>query len=68
MASGQNNVRYAYFPTVSRLVVEEDNVVSIYDTTGLSVYGVSQQQQSNVRTFVLNTSAGPLPLTKLRRV
>jgi hypothetical protein len=67
MASSQNNVRYAYFPNASRLVIEEDKVVSVYDTTGLTVYGVSQQQQGSVRMLALNTSAGSIPLAKLPR-
>jgi hypothetical protein len=68
MVSGQNNVRYAYFPAASRLVVEEGKVVSIYDTTGLTIYGVSQQQQGNTRNLVVNTSAGPIPADKLPRM
>ena len=68
MTSGQNADRYAYFPAVSRLVVEEDGVVSIYDTTGHTIHGISQQQQGSVRMFVLNTATGPITISTLRRV
>ena len=34
----------------------------------LTVYGASQQQQGNMRSLVVNTSAGPLPVDKLPRI
>jgi hypothetical protein len=44
---GQNNVRYAVFPSARRLVVDIDGRVSVYDTLDHQIGGVSQQQGSN---------------------
>lgn len=44
---GQNNVRYAVFPSSRRLVVDVDGRVSVYDTMDHQIGGVSQQQGSN---------------------
>ena len=41
---GQNNVRYAVFPSSRRLVVDVDGRVSVYDTLDHQIGGVSQQQ------------------------
>ncbi|MEM7125344.1 MAG: SHOCT domain-containing protein [Chloroflexota bacterium] len=46
-ASGsQNNVRYAYFGNINRLVLDYAGGVSVYDTLGHQISGVSQQQGS----------------------
>lgn len=44
---GQNNVRYAVFPSSRRLVVDVDGRVSVYDTLDHQIGGVSQQQGGN---------------------
>ena len=44
---GQNNVRYAYFPTSCRLAVDINGQVSIYNTLDHQIGGVSQQQGNN---------------------
>jgi hypothetical protein len=41
-SGGQNNIRYAVFP--QRLAVEQNGKVTIYDTLGHQISGVSQQQ------------------------
>jgi hypothetical protein len=43
----QNNVRYAIFPSSSRLVVEQGNQMVVYDTLDHQIGGVSQQQGGN---------------------
>ncbi len=44
-ASGsQNNFRYAYFPTVKRLVIDQLGERTIYDTKHHIISGISQQQ------------------------
>ena len=42
----QNTERYAYFPKICRLAVEQDGRVEVYDTTGYDIRGFSQQQQN----------------------
>lgn len=44
---GQNNVRYAVFPSSRRLAVEVDGRVRLFDTLDHQIGGVSQQQGSN---------------------
>lgn len=46
-SGGQNNTRYAYFPSSHRLAVDVNGEVSIYDTLDHQIGGVSQQQGSN---------------------
>jgi hypothetical protein len=41
----QNNERYAYFPKIRRLAVEQEGRVEVYDTTGYEIRGFAQQQQ-----------------------
>ena len=41
---GQNQVRYAYFPSMRRLVVERNSRLSVYDTLDHQIGGVAQQQ------------------------
>jgi hypothetical protein len=44
-SGSQNNIRYAFFPApVSRLAIEINGEVSIYDTLNHHISGVSQQQ------------------------
>ncbi len=40
----QNNVRYAYFATISRLAIEANGHVTLYDTLDHRIGGFSQQQ------------------------
>jgi hypothetical protein len=47
-SGGQNNMRYAYFPSpTDRLVIEENGFTTIYNTYGYNISGVSQQQSGN---------------------
>lgn len=44
---GQNNTRYAWFPSTRRLAVDINGQVTVYDTLDHQIGGVSQQQGSN---------------------
>lgn len=44
---GQNNTRYAYFPTTCRLAVDINGQVTVYNTLDHQIGGVSQQQGGN---------------------
>ena len=46
-SGSQNNQRYAYFPAQRRLVVDQGGEVSVYDTQGHQIGGVSQQQSGS---------------------
>lgn len=43
-SGSQNNLRYAYFAPVRRLVIEENGKRTIYDTKHHHITGISQQQ------------------------
>lgn len=64
-ASGsQNNFRYAYFPTVKRLVLDKGDKRYIYDTKHHVISGVSQQQGST-NSFVFSSQHGPIDIGEL---
>jgi Short C-terminal domain len=43
----QNDVRYAYFPSLNRIAILQNGRVQIYDTQGHNIQGVQQQQQQS---------------------
>ena len=45
-AGGQNNVRYAIFPSTRRLAIQINSVTKVFDTGEHRIGGVQQQQQS----------------------
>ena len=63
----QNAMRYAFFPTARRLVLDEGGVVSTFDTGKHIITGVSQQQ-SGSQTIAFSGPGGPIPIEKLRRL
>jgi hypothetical protein len=67
-AGGQNAMRYAFFPAVHRLVIDENGVVSIYDTGEHYLTGVSQQQSSSQSLSFSDTDGKSFTLSKLRRL
>ncbi len=61
---GQNDLHYAYFPTSSRLLLQQISQITAYDTANLSITGFSQQQPGS-SLLVLHTSQGTLAVTDL---
>ena len=60
----QNDVRYAYFPTERRLVVDLEGKVTVYDTQDHQIGGFSQQQPgSGSLSFV--SQLGPIDIGRL---
>lgn len=67
-ASGsQNNVSYAYFAPVRRLVIEDGGKRTIYDTKHHQITGISQQQGSE-NSYRFTSQDGPVDLSSLQRV
>ena len=66
-SGAQNGVRYAYFPKPHRLLIEEDGHLTTYDTGNHRIEGVSQAQ-SEGRSLVFTSQAGPVKLEELRRL
>lgn len=65
-SGSQNNLRYALFPSSSRLAVERNGEITLYDTADHAVQSVSQQSGSEQLMVV--TAGGPVPLSALRRI
>jgi hypothetical protein len=60
----QNDMRYAFFPSVSRLAIDDAGKRTIYDTGRHMITGVSQQQSSG-RTLAFRSQLGPVSLSDL---
>ncbi len=67
-SGAQNEVRYAYFPAAGRLAVEVNGQVSVYDTSGHQIAGISSQQQSSGGGLVFSTGEGCISLAHLAAV
>jgi hypothetical protein len=66
-AGSQNAMRYAFFPAVKRLVVDDNGAVSIYDTGAFLIAGVAQQQDVS-QSLSFSTADGPIPVSRFKRV
>lgn len=66
-SGAQNQVRYAYFPVTSRLVIERSGNVTIYDTDNYEIHGVSQSQGKS-ESLVFKSQLGPVSLDELKQV
>lgn len=64
---GQNDVRYAYFRSANRLVVDDRGRMTQYDTRGFDIGGVAQQQGS-ASTLTFSSTQGTVDLARLPRV
>jgi hypothetical protein len=64
-AGSQNNMRYAFFPDASRLIVEGESGRKIYDTGEHMISGVSQQQ-STAQSLTFQSQLGVVRLDQLR--
>lgn len=67
-AGGQDDVLYAYFAGLRRLVVRRGAQTTIYETGDHRIGGVSQQQGSDRRDVVFTSQHGPVPLSSLKVV
>ena len=60
----QNNLRYAYFPALRRLVIDRSGQVTVYDTLAHQIHGVAQQQSAGA-SLTLTIQYGVVPLASL---
>jgi hypothetical protein len=63
----QNDMRYAFFPSARRLIIEDGEKRTIYDTGEHNITGVSQQQSSD-RTLTFRSHLGAVTIADLRIV
>lgn len=66
-SGGQNDFRYAYFPSARRLAVERGGEVTFYDTSDHKITGVSQQQ-SHSGSVKFTSQLGEIDLASLQVV
>lgn len=64
-SGSQNNLRYAYFAPVRRLVIDEDGKRTIYDTKHHQITGISQQQGSG-NSYKFTSQEGSVDLGSLQ--
>jgi hypothetical protein len=63
----QNDLRYAFFPAVSRLAVQANGQVSVYDSGSHHIAGLSQQQIPG-GAVVFTTPGGSVSLSSLSSI
>lgn len=67
-SGGQNNSRYAYFPSTRRLAVEVNGQLTIYDTLDHNIGGVQQQQGGPWGSLSFSSQFGTFTVDSLPRV
>ena len=67
MTGSQNNMRYAYFAAMKRLVLDRAGEVMIYDTQDHQIRGISQQQSGGT-SVVFTSQHGIVDLSSLPRL
>jgi hypothetical protein len=63
----QNDLRYAVFPETSRLVVDDQGAITVYDTGSHRIFGVAQAQSSN-QTLSFTSQDGLVRIADLPKV
>jgi hypothetical protein len=66
-SGSQNGIRYAFFPTRRRLLIEEHGQLTTYDSADHQIGGVSQQDGQS-RTLTFTSQDGPVKLDELTKV
>ena len=64
---GQNDLRYAIFPEIRRLVIDDRGTSSTYDTGDHQIFGVAQAQSSE-RTLSFTSQDGLVKVTDLTKL
>lgn len=67
-SGGQNNSRYAYFPSTRRLAVETGGQLAIYDTLDHQIGGVQQQQGGPWGSLTFSSQFGTFTVDSLPKV
>lgn len=67
-SGGQNNSRYAYFPSTRRLAVETNGQLALYDTLDHNIGGVQQQQGGPWGSLSFSSQFGTFTVESLPRV
>ena len=65
---GQNEARYAIFPSTRRLAIEINGVTRVFDTGEHRIGGVQQQQGSGYRSVSFTSQLGTFDVSSLHEV
>jgi hypothetical protein len=65
-AGGQNDVRYAFFPSTRRLAVQINDVTRVFDTGDHHIGGVQQQQGGGYGSVIFTSQFGTFGVSTLR--
>jgi hypothetical protein len=63
----QNDLRYAVFPDIRRLVIDDQGAITVYDTGSHRIFGVAQAQSGD-QTLSFTSQDGLVRVTDLRVV
>jgi hypothetical protein len=63
----QNDLRYAVFPETQRLVIDDQGIISVYDTGSHRILGVAQAQISD-RTLTFTSQDGLVKIADLQKI
>jgi hypothetical protein len=63
----QNDLRYAIFPETQRLVIDDQGIISVYDTGSHRIFGVAQAQRAD-RTLTFTSQDGLVRIADLPRI
>lgn len=66
-SGGQNNCRYAYFPSMRRLAIDNGGQVALYDTLDHQIGGVQQQQGGPWGSLSFSSQFGTFTVESLPR-
>jgi hypothetical protein len=64
-AGGQNDLRYAYFPSRDRLAVRYHDTLHVFNTAGYAITGFSQQQQNSLQGLYAVSQRGLIAVITL---
>lgn len=64
-SGGQNNSRYAYFPHMNRLAIDNAGRITIYDTLDHQIGGVQQQQGGPMGSLSFSSQRGTFTVDSL---
>jgi hypothetical protein len=64
-SGGQNNVRYAIFPSTRRLAIQINGVTKVFDTGEHQIGGVQQQQAGGYGSVTFTSQSGTFDVSSL---
>jgi hypothetical protein len=64
-SGGQNDSRYAYFPSAQRLAISRNGQVTVYNTLEHNIGGVQQQQGGNSGSLTFSSQFGTFTVDSL---